>query len=54
MNFNDESKYSMFGFDGRGNVWRKKNILTAKHGGGSVIVWGCMAATVVGNCVSVI
>lgn len=55
--FTDESKFNLFGCDGRGKVWRKpnkelegKNLRkTVKHGGGSVMVWGCMAASGVGN-----
>lgn len=55
--FSDESKFNIFGSDGRGRVWRKpnqemniKNLTpTVKHGGGSVMVWGCMAASGVGN-----
>lgn len=55
--FTDESKYNIFGSDGRVNVWRKanqelapKNLRpTVKHGGGSVLVWGCMSASGVGN-----
>lgn len=55
--FADESKFNIFGSDGRGYVWRKpgeafskQNLLpTVKHGGGSVMVWGCMAASGVGN-----
>jgi hypothetical protein len=28
-----------------GNVWRKRaTILTGKHGGGSIMVWGCFSA----------
>lgn len=57
--FSDESKFNIFGSDGRTMVWRKpnqeyniKNITpTVKHGGGSVMVWGCMAANGVGNLV---
>lgn len=57
--FTDESKYNIFGSDGRVNVWRKpneelniKNLRsTVKHGGGSVMVWGCMSAAGVGNLV---
>lgn len=57
--FSDESKYNLFGSDGRGYVWRKKNtelqtknlLPTVKFGGGKVLVWGCMAASGVGNLV---
>ncbi|GFT31389.1 transposable element Tc1 transposase [Trichonephila clavipes] len=50
--FSDESKFNIFGSDGRRMVWRKHNtshhpkhtIPTVKHGDGSVMVWGCMAA----------
>ncbi|GFT07914.1 transposable element Tc1 transposase [Trichonephila clavipes] len=50
--FSDESKFNIFGSDGRRTVWRKPNTVldpknlrpTVKHGGGSVLVWGCMAS----------
>ncbi|GFX90576.1 transposable element Tc1 transposase [Trichonephila clavipes] len=50
--FSDESKFNFFGSDGRRTVWRKPNTVldpknlrpTVKHGGGSVMVWGCMAS----------
>ncbi|GFS52435.1 transposable element Tc1 transposase [Trichonephila clavipes] len=46
--FSDESKFNIFGSDGRRMVWRKPNtshhpkhtIPTVKHGDGSVMVWG--------------
>lgn len=55
--FTDESKYQIFGSDGRKFVWRKantevdpKNLTpTVKHGGGSVLVWGAMSAAGVSN-----
>ncbi|GFY16012.1 transposable element Tcb2 transposase [Trichonephila clavipes] len=57
--FSDESKFNIFGSDGRRMVWRKPNtshhpkhtIPTVKHGDGSVMVWGCMAAPGVGKLV---
>lgn len=57
--FTDESKYNIFGSDGRRMVWRKpntefqfKNInATVKHGGGNVMVWGCIGASGVGELV---
>lgn len=55
--WSDESKFTLFGSDGMVRVWRtpqetlKKECLkpTVKHGGGSVMVWGCMSASGVGN-----
>ncbi|GFS54176.1 transposable element Tc1 transposase [Trichonephila clavipes] len=47
----NESKFNIFGSEGRRMVWRKNTshhpkhtIPTVKHGGGSVMVWGVMAA----------
>ncbi|GFV20357.1 transposable element Tc1 transposase [Trichonephila clavipes] len=45
--FRNESKFNIFGSDGRRSVWRKPNTAldpknlrpTVKHGGGSVMVW---------------
>ncbi|GFW11119.1 transposable element Tcb1 transposase [Trichonephila clavipes] len=53
----DESKFNIFGSDGRQYVWRKPNTElekqhftpTVKHGGGSVLVWDCMAANGTGK-----
>lgn len=55
--FSDESKFNIFGSDGRKYVWRRPNTEfqarhvrpTVKHGGGSVLVWGCMSWNGVGN-----
>lgn len=57
--FTDESKFNIFSSDGKVNIWRKPNTEmdvknlrpTVKHGGGSVMVWGCMSAKGVGNLV---
>lgn len=57
--FVDESPFSVFGQAGRVMVWRKvkedmkiDNLQpTVKHGGGKVMVWGCMSAAGVGELV---
>lgn len=55
--WSDESKFELFSSNRQIKVWRKvnksldpKNLApTVKHGGGSVMVWGCMSAAGVGN-----
>ncbi len=50
--WSDETKINVFGSDGVKRVWwqpgedyKDKCVLpTVKHGGGSVMVWGCMIA----------
>jgi hypothetical protein len=55
--FSDESKFNLFGSDGRDWCWRrpgeefdacytKKKV---KHGGGCIMVWGCITATGLGR-----
>lgn len=59
--FSDESKFNLFGSDGRRTIWRhrnealkKQNVLTTvKHGGGHVMVWGCVFYHGVGNLVRI-
>ncbi len=55
--WSDETKINLFGSDGVKHVWRQpgeeykdKCVLpTVKHGGGSVMVWGCMSAAGIGE-----
>ncbi|GBM62360.1 Transposable element Tcb1 transposase [Araneus ventricosus] len=55
--FANESKYNIFGSDGRIMVWRRKNeelnrknlVGTVKYGGEGVLVWGCMSASGLDN-----
>lgn len=57
--FLDESKFNLFGSDGKVMVWRKPNEElkpkhlkpTIKHGGGHVMVWGCISSKGTGNLV---
>lgn len=57
--FSDESKFNLFYSDGKVSVWRepgsglKPQHLsgTVKHGGGSVMVWGCFSYQGVGRLV---
>lgn len=55
--WSDEPKYNIFGSDRHRRVWRKpkealktKNLNpTVKHGGGSLLIWGCMSYNGLGN-----
>ncbi len=55
--WSDETKINLFGSDGVKRVWRQpgeeykdKCVLpTVKHGGGSVMVWGCMSIASTGE-----
>ncbi len=53
----DETKINLFGSDDVKRVWRQPGeeykdkcvLATVKHGGGSVMVWGCMSAAGAGE-----
>lgn len=55
--WSDETKINLFGSDGIHRVWRKPNmdneltntLPTVKHGGGHVMLWGCMSSQGVGT-----
>ncbi len=55
--WSDETKINLFGSDGVKRVWRQPGeyykdkcaLPTVKHGGGSVMVWGCMSAAGTGE-----
>ena len=55
--WSDEMKINLFGSDGFKHVWRRPGeeykdkcvMPTVKHGGGNVMVWGCISAAGVGE-----
>ena len=57
VSWSDETKVNLFGSDDVQNVWRRPGeeyrekclVPTIKHGGGSLMVWGCMSAHGVGE-----
>ena len=59
--WSDETKIERFGHQGKRYVWRKLNtshhpkntIPTVKHGGGSIMLWGCFSAAGTGKLVRV-
>jgi hypothetical protein len=59
--FSDESKFNRIGSDGRDFCWRRPGEefdprftkKTVKHGGGSVMVWGCLTAQGLGRLVRI-
>ena len=41
----DETKIELFGLNAKRHVWRKPGTIpTMKHGGGSIMLWGCFSA----------
>ena len=59
--WSDETKIELFGHQRKRYVWRKPNtshhpkntIPTVKHGGGSIMLWGCFSAVGTGKLVRV-
>jgi transposase len=59
--FSDESKFNLFGSDGRRYCWRRPGEefderyvrKEVKHGGGNVMVWGCVTSKGLGRLVCI-
>uniref|UniRef100_A0AAZ3RAT2 Uncharacterized protein n=1 Tax=Oncorhynchus tshawytscha TaxID=74940 RepID=A0AAZ3RAT2_ONCTS len=47
-------KPRLFGLNAKRQVWRKPGTIPAlKHGGGSIMLWGCFSATGTGRLVRI-
>lgn len=52
--WSDETKIELFGVNARRYVWRKPGTIpTVKHGGGSIMLWGCFSAAGTGRLVRI-
>ena len=48
--WSDESNIKLFGLNAKRHVWRKPGTIpTVKHGGGSILLWGCFSAAGTGK-----
>jgi hypothetical protein len=52
--WSDETKTELFGLNAKRHVWRKPGIIRiVKHGGGSIILWGCFSVSGIGRLVRI-
>uniref|UniRef100_A0AAZ3QHS1 Transposase Tc1-like domain-containing protein n=1 Tax=Oncorhynchus tshawytscha TaxID=74940 RepID=A0AAZ3QHS1_ONCTS len=50
----DETKMKHFGLNAKHHVWRKPGTIpTVKHGGGSIMLWGCFSVAGTGRLVRI-
>jgi hypothetical protein len=50
----DETKIELFGLNSNRHMWKKPGTIpTVKHGGGSIMLWGCFSATGTGRLVRI-
>ena len=54
IRWSDDTKIELFGLNAKCHIWRKPGTIpTVKHGGGSVILWGCFSAAGTGRLVRI-
>ena len=52
--WSDETKIELFGMNAKLHFWRKHGTIPAvKHGGGSIMLWGCFSAAWTGRLVRI-
>ena len=52
--WSDETKIELFGLNAKSHVWRKPGTIpTVKHGGFSIMLWGCFSAAGTGRLVRI-
>ena len=52
--WSDETKIELFGLNSKRHVWRKPGTIpTVKHGGGSIMLWGCFSVAGTGRLVRI-
>ena len=52
--WSDETKIELFGLNAKCHVWGKPGTIpTVKHGGGSIMLWGCFSAAGTGRLVRI-
>jgi hypothetical protein len=52
--WSDETKIELFGLNARRHIWRKPGTVPmVKHGGGSIMLWGCFSVAVTGRLVRI-
>ena len=52
--WSDETKIELFGLNAKSHIWKKPGTIpTVKHGGDSIMLWGCLSATGTGRLVRI-
>uniref|UniRef100_A0AAZ3QZA8 Transposase n=1 Tax=Oncorhynchus tshawytscha TaxID=74940 RepID=A0AAZ3QZA8_ONCTS len=52
--WSDETKMELFGLNAKRHIWRKPGTIpTVKHGGVSIMLWGCFSAAGTGRLIRI-